>query len=183
MYFDISKYIGTFHLCGMLIENVYGFFFGKNMMFDKLYIISFVSIPFSWVVCKDECIISYLMKKLENKNYILGNEPENVKDISELFSNENQYLIFYNVNNLCRVFSVIIVNNRTTNINNSFMIPTCILYLCYNYDITYKLNYRKKLYPYFQIILSTYLFIIFYMTLCKITHLCICNKGSHYMEI
>jgi hypothetical protein len=165
MYFDISKYIGTIHLCGMIIENVYGFFVRKNIMFDKLYIISFVSIPFSWVVCKDECIISYIMKKLENKNYILGDEPENVKDISNLFINENQYLLFYNVNSLCRIFSVIIVNNRTSKINDCFIIPTCILYLYYNYDITYKLNYRKRLYPYFQIILCIYLTIILYKTI------------------
>lgn len=165
MYFDISKYIGTLHLCGMIIENVYGFFVQKNIMFDKLYIISFVSIPFSWVVCKDECIISYIMKKLENKNYILGDEPENVKDISNLFINENQYLLFYNVNSLCRIFSVIIVNNRTSKINDYLIIPTCILYLYYNYDITYKLNYRKVLYPYFQIILCMYLTIILYKTI------------------
>jgi hypothetical protein len=165
MYFDISKYIGTIHLCGMIIENVYGFFVRKNIMFDKLYIITFASIPFSWVVCKDECIISYIMKKLENKNYILGDEPENVKDISNLFINENQYLLFYNVNNLSRVVSVIIVNNRTSKINDCFIIPACILYLYYNYDITYKLNYRKRLYPYFQIILCMYLTIILYKTI------------------
>jgi hypothetical protein len=43
----------------MIIENIYGFFSWKNIVFDKLYIISFVSIPLSWVICKDECIISY----------------------------------------------------------------------------------------------------------------------------
>jgi len=95
----------------------------------------------------------------------LGDEPENVKDISNLFINENQYLLFYNVNNLCRVVSVIIVNNRTSKINDCFIIPACILYLYYNYDITYKFNYRKRLYPYFQIILCMYLTIILYKTI------------------
>jgi len=161
----IEKCVGMLHLFGMVIENIYGFVITKNVLFDKLYAISFISIPFSWVICKDECIISYIMKKLENKNYILGDEPENVKDISNLFINENQYLLFYNVNSLCRIFSVIIVNNRTSKINDSLIIPTCILYLYYNYDITYKLNYRKVLYPYFQIILCIYLTIILYKTI------------------
>jgi len=145
----------------MILEDTYGFII-KNSFLDKLYIISFVSIPFSWILCKDECIISYIMKKVENKHYILGNQPENVKDVSNLFTNEQQYLIFYNVNNILRIVSVIIVNKRTTNINDVTIIPTCMLYLVYNYDITYKFNYRKLLYPYFQIILCFYFFTIFY---------------------
>lgn len=165
MNYNIKKYIGIFHLCGFIIENIYGFIISKNIFSDKLYIISFVAIPFSWIICKDECFISYTMKKLENPNYILGTEPENVKDISDLFTNKYIYFFFYNINILVRIYSVIIVNNRTTNINILNIIPTCILYLCYNYDITYNLNYRKKLYPYFQIILSLYLFTIFYKTI------------------
>jgi hypothetical protein len=168
MTFTIYKYVGIIHLCGMIMEDTYGFIVGKNIFLDKLYIISFVCIPFSWILCKDECIISYIMKKVENKNYILGNQPENVNDISNLFTNEQQYFIFYNVNNLLRTFSVIIVNRRTTKINDVIIIPTCILYLFYNYDITYKLNYRKLLYPYFQIILCFYLFTTFY----NITSVC-----------
>jgi len=156
------KYVGVIHLCGMIIENIYGFIIGKNTLFDKLYIISFVSIPLSWLLCKDECIISYAMKKLENHNYKLGDEPENVKDISDLFSNEYQYFIFYNINTLLRILSVFIVNKRSTNIDNFIFIPACVLYLIYNFDISYKLNYRKKLFPYFQIILFFYLFTVFY---------------------
>jgi hypothetical protein len=161
----ISKYAGIIHLFGMIIENIYGFIIGENILFDKLYIISFLFIPFSWVVCKDECVISYMIKKIENPNYVLGNEPENVKDISDLFRDKNQYIIFYNINNLLRISSVMIVNNRATNIDYFIIIPTCTLYLYYNYDINYKLNYRKKLYPYFQIILCMYLFITFYKTI------------------
>jgi hypothetical protein len=162
---NINKYVGIIHLCGMIVEDIYGFIIGKNIILDKLYIISFVSIPFSWIICKDECIISYIMKKVNDKNYMLGNEPENVKDISNLFTNEQQYFIFYNVHNLLRVFSIIIVNNRSTNIHYVIFIPTCILYLFYVYDITCKLNYRKLFYPYFQFFLCLYLFTTFYKTI------------------
>jgi hypothetical protein len=158
---NYNKYVGIIHLCGMIIENIYGFLILNNIFFDKLYIISFVSIPFSWILCKDECIISYIIKKIENKNYILGNEPENVKDISDLFVNKQQYLIFYNINTLLRICSVFIVNKRTTHISYKFLIPTIILYSYYNYDITYKINYRKKVYPYIQLVFCGYLFIIF----------------------
>lgn len=162
---SIYKYIGILHLCGMIIENIYGFIFVKNVILDKLYIISFITIPFSWVICKDECIISYITKKIENPNYILGNEPENVNDISDLFANKNQYLVFYNITNLLRIGSVMIVNKRTTHINDFICIPTYILYLFYNYNITYKLNFIKKMYPYFQMLLCMYLFTILYKTI------------------
>jgi len=161
---NIHKYVGLIHLCGMIIEDVYGFIIQKNVFFDKLYMISFVSIPFSWILCKDECVISYVMKKLENEQYILGNEPDNVNDIRNLFVNEKQYLIFYHINNLLRVFSVVVVNNRTTHINHIILVPTFVLYLCYTYDITYKLHYNKKFYPYFQICFCMYLFSVLYTT-------------------
>ena len=154
--------IGSLHLCGMIAENVYGFFIKQHILFDTLYVMSFISIPFSWLLCKDECIISYISKKMENPNYILGDEPENVKDVSSLFANESQYMIFYNINIFLRVGSVFIVNNRTTKIETLIFIPTCFMYLLYNYDITYKLNYRKKLYPYFQLVLLSYLLESFY---------------------
>jgi hypothetical protein len=159
---NYNKYIGMVHFCGMIMEDIYGFIIKKTIIFDKLYIFSFVAIPLSWIIFNDECIISYIIKKLENNNYRLGEEPENVNDISNLFVNEKQYLIFYHINNLLRIFSVIIVNKRTTYISYTILIPTCILYLYYTYDITYKLNYRKLLYPYFQIYFCCYLLIIFY---------------------
>jgi hypothetical protein len=127
----------------MIMENIYGYFIKQHDLFDTLYIMSFVSIPFSWVLCKDECIISYITKKIENPNYMLGDEPENVKDVSTLFANHNQYMIFYNINVFLRIGSVLIVNNRTTQIDTIVFVPTCFMYLLYNYDITYKLNYRK----------------------------------------
>ena len=160
MVFQISKNIGIIHLSGMILETIYGFIFSKNILFDEIYIISFLIIPFSWIICKDECIISYFVKKYKNPNYILGNEPDNVKDITDLFIDKNLYHIFYNINHILRIISVIIVNNRTTKI--FYFNPIFILYSFYVYDITYKLNYRISLYPYFQIIFSIYLFKIFY---------------------
>lgn len=162
--FNISKYIGLLHLSGMIIESTYGFIFVKHITYDKLYIITLTFIPFSWIICNDECIISYLIKKNENPKYRLGDEPENVEDISNFFTNKPQYILFNNINYFLRLFSLIIVNHRTTQISYLTLIPTVTLYSFYIYDITYKLNIRKKMHPYFQIILCLYLLSIF----CKI---------------
>ena len=160
----VSNYVGIIHVCGMIIENIYGFipnFFISNIhFFDKMYIMSFVFIPLSWIMCKDECIISYVCKKVENPHYQLGSEPENVKDIIDLFYTKELYSIFHHTNHILRISSIIIVNNRTTHISYYIFTPTLVLYTIYVYNIVYKLNCRKQLYPYFQILLCIYLFII-----------------------
>uniref|UniRef100_A0A6C0HSH7 Uncharacterized protein n=1 Tax=viral metagenome TaxID=1070528 RepID=A0A6C0HSH7_9ZZZZ len=149
----------------MVTKNIYGIIIAKNIIFDKIYLTIFLSIPISWILCKDECIISYIIKKYNNKNYILGDNPENVDDISELFYNKKIYFIFYNLNQILQIISIIIVNNRTTNISYYIFIPTIILYIFYIYDISYKINYRKIVYPYFQILLLLYLLLCFYKIL------------------
>jgi hypothetical protein len=153
---NISKYVGIFHLFGMMIENTYGFisyqlinYEHKNYILpfdklDKLYIVSFISIPFSWSFCKDECIISYLIKKYENPKYILGSEAENADDLINLFPNKNVYFIINKINPILRMGSIILVNNRTTQISYFIISPVILLYLFYIYDIIFKFNYRKK---------------------------------------
>jgi len=145
--------VGLLHISGMIMENTYGFFVGKSDWFDTMYIMSFVMIPFSWLLCKDECLISYTMKKRENPYYILGDEPENVNDIINLFPSEIYYFKYViPISIALRCGSVVIVNHRTTHIPMSIFAPTVLMYVLYNYDISYKLNYRKKIYPYFHIL-------------------------------
>jgi hypothetical protein len=157
MNITLVKVLGILHLFGMIIKNIYGIIIAKNIIFDKIYLIIFLSIPASWILFKDECIISYVIKKYNNKQYVLGNNPEDVDDISNLFCNNHSYLLFYHSNQVLQIISIIIVNNRTTNISYFIFIPTILLYTFYTYDISYKINYRKKLYPYFQAILLFYL--------------------------
>jgi hypothetical protein len=165
---NILNCVGQIHLFGMIFENIYGFIIPKHELLDKLYVIIFTTIPCSWILCKDECIISYFVKKCENPNYIMGNEPENSKDITDLFYNIELYRVFYHTNHVLRIGSLYIVNNRTTNIYNFIFIPTIALYTCYIYDIMYKINHRKSFYPYFQILFGFYLFSILYLTIHKI---------------
>ena len=98
------------------IENIYGFlryhlinYEHKNYIItfnnlDKLYIVTFIFIPFSWSFCKDECIVSYLIKKYENPKYILGSEAENADDLINLFPNKNIYFIINKINSLILYF-------------------------------------------------------------------------------
>ena len=154
---NLIKIIGLCHLFGVIIENSYGLIPQVNYYLDKIYLISFVSIPLSWLCFKDECLISYFIKKIENPKYKLGDTPNDIKDIAVFFK-PNHYINFVFVNSFLRVLSVSIVNNRSLNISNYYLIPINSMYLFYSNDINFNLNLRKYLSPYFEIIFSFYLF-------------------------
>lgn len=60
---DSKKIVGVCHLFTMMMENLYGIITTENTLYDNLYVLSFVGLPISWVLCKDECYVSYCMKK------------------------------------------------------------------------------------------------------------------------
>ena len=52
------------------------FFIGyKNSFYDKMVALILVAIALHWIFLKNECIISYIEKKLINKNYEAGTFP------------------------------------------------------------------------------------------------------------
>lgn len=137
----------------------------QKIIFSIRCIFSFFISHFSWMLLKDECLISYLEKIKKNPNYIMGSEPGDVTDVIELFHNRITYEVFHHANYIIRVVSLVVVNNRTTHVSSYYFTPTLVLYLLYICDTTYRLNYRKKLYPYFQIIFCCYLYIVYYQLL------------------
>jgi len=62
----ITTGIGLLHLSVMILENIYGMITKKMPIVDNIYIFSIVGVSFSWILCKDECLISYWMKKMEH---------------------------------------------------------------------------------------------------------------------
>lgn len=135
---SIQQTVGLVHLCGMVTENIYGIVIPKTFGHDPAYMTLFLSIPLSWLACKNECIISYLVKKYENPHYHMGSNPENSDDLTCLFPSPQSYAFFYNVNHGLRMVSVIIVNRRSTQIPQNILIPTLVLYTLYVYGINQK---------------------------------------------
>jgi hypothetical protein len=138
---------GRIHLAGMVLQSIYGYF---PSTIDPIYLIHSFCLPMSWIFCKDECILSYIMKKRENPNYILGSEPENVKDIIELFpENPIYYRIFYHSNHMVRMISLVIVNERSVHIPNAIFYTNLCFYSLYVYNWW---NVRENIY--FRILFS-----------------------------
>ena len=147
---NLSTVVGLVHVSGMIAENAYGFLIGADPWLDTLYMLSFLGIPLSWMLLKDECLISYLVKRYNDPTYRLGSAPESIDDIEALFPNPIAYGLFYHANYLSRLGSVFIVNHRTSQIPLGLLGPTCLLYVLYIYDVTYRLDYRHRLFPYVQ---------------------------------
>ena len=162
----LSKIIGITHIFFMIIINLYGFIKTNNntIICDYIYIISFVSISLSWLLLKDECLISYIDKKYSNPNYILGSEPYNVNDIIDLFPSKQFYNIFYIVNHFFRLSSIIIVNNRLGKASWLIVGPMLLLYSLYVItisisDVVKKYRFNKFFRSTLAILLIIFLFI------------------------
>lgn len=148
----MSTCIGILHLLGMLLVDSYGILTNPHPYLDTLYMVGVFLLPYSWVMCEDECVLSYVVKKYQDPSYRLGSAPE-INDISELFCTQRQYLLFYTASNAVRVMSIFLVNDRTTHIHACILFPTCFFYVFYSEDIACQWNYRKYFFPYFQITL------------------------------
>uniref|UniRef100_A0A6C0JXA2 Uncharacterized protein n=1 Tax=viral metagenome TaxID=1070528 RepID=A0A6C0JXA2_9ZZZZ len=147
----ITTYIGIVHLGGIILENLYGFIFPPFIFLDNIYAITFISIPFSWILCKDECIISYIVKKWNDPTYIMGTNPADASDIPVIFTNAIISYWTFHINTFVRIWSIYIVNTRTCHIPNYVFGPSILLYLVYVNDIQHEWNYRKRAYPLFQL--------------------------------
>lgn len=136
---SIQQSVGILHLSAMVTENIYGFIFSKTFGYDSAYMTLFLSVPLSWVACKNECLISYLVKKHENPQYRMGSIPEDCNDLVCLFPSPQSYYFFYIVNHGLRMVSVILVNHRSTHLPQMILIPTLVIYTLYVYGINQKL--------------------------------------------
>lgn len=64
---------------------LYPMLFSKNIFWDKIYLIVVLIIVLNWTVLKGECLLSYIWKKYKNKNYKMGSNTLDIKDIKDIF--------------------------------------------------------------------------------------------------
>jgi hypothetical protein len=155
---DFSKIVGILHLFSAIIKYTYGYIFPKTRLFDALYFILFAMLPLAWMFFKGECIISYIVKKYETPNYIMGSKPNDHKDLYELFYNKKWYDIYSNIATLVYLGSLILVQYRSRIIPSNIFYPALgIFTYCSLYT-----EQTMKYYPYLQMIFSLFLFAILY---------------------
>ena len=149
------NFVGIAHLALGLCKNIYGFIFPKSNL-DMVYMSWFGAIPFTWLLCKGECLISYAWKKYENSSYQLGDQPFEHSDISDLFENKTLYEIYSHCTTFLYIGSVIIVNNRSEIVPKLLLYSTTVMLLFYIYFV------NLRTHPPFQITLGYLLHRIMY---------------------
>ena len=148
---SLTKLVGLVHFGCAIVKNAYIIFYPTFYLEESIFVTLYAITPISWLLCKDECIVSYCIKKLNNPQYILGEEPHNYKDMEDICSNPYIYNLAFHVNTICQVLSMFIIMRRHQNINTRSFYVAMITKLIYIYDIKHNTPIRKMFYPWFQI--------------------------------
>jgi hypothetical protein len=122
----------------------------QNPIINKIFISAYTITPISWILCKDECIISFFVKKMYNPSYVLGEAPHDYPDLVTAIRDLHILNFIYNTNTFLQCLSLFVIQQNTQSISPiSFYIPM-ILRLIYAYDIKWDTKFRKITFPYFQ---------------------------------
>ncbi len=133
--------IGSLHVLMMLFNSFYGFVFKKSW-FDYVYLCAYYLVILHWTFLNGECLITYVYKKMKNKNYMAGdnlNENE-IKPLLNL-SNRN-YSNVVKIHLILAAISIYIVSSRNK-IPLVLFISLLALTLSHGIALAYfKKNYR-----------------------------------------
>jgi hypothetical protein len=126
--------IGFIHLVAMMAFSAYGFIAITPSEFsDTAYIAIISSTTLSWIMLRDECLISYYVKKRADPAYVLGTNPES-EDMSDLFPQKWQYSVIVFASHLSKMASLYVVVNRC--MNDKYMIQQYpIVFYCSLYGV------------------------------------------------
>lgn len=123
-----------------LIHNINDFFIisyvfiFKTNQYDLYFSIYLFAIVLHWLLLKNECILSYLEKKIIDKNYVLGSKPFE-HPYSEIIP--FPLLIITRIIKIYNIIVVILRNTKNYFITISLLIV--LLYVIYNYLQKYKI--------------------------------------------
>ena len=162
-----NYFLGISHFLFAYFISLYGIFTKKNS-FDFFYIFGIILLVTSWTFYDGECPITYYVKKSKNKNYIAG---EDSNDLDEIFSSfasiKNIVKQISFISNFLLVISLYLVLSR--NYNHWYIIFIIPLFtLIYLMACRYiKQSYKSNLFFIFQLIVKIY-FILVLLKLLKL---------------
>ena len=157
----INRFVGFSHLLSGVILSSLPIIEQSDRSFD-IFILTYSLSPISWMLCKNECIISYLVKKYKNPNYILGSNPYSYMDITELFEYINaakMLQVTYTAITLLQSASLMIVQQSTPTIHPLIFYIPMALKIGYSFEIVNKhirIYYKGMMISSFSLLLYNY---------------------------
>lgn len=157
----INRFIGFSYLLSGVILSSLPIIEKSDRSFD-IFILTYSLSPISWMLCKNECIISYLVKKYKNPKYILGSNPYSYMDITELFEYINavkMLQVTYTAITLLQSASLMIVQQSTPTIHPLIFYIPMALKIGYSFEIVNKdirIYYKGMMISSFSLLLYNY---------------------------
>ena len=141
-----DKVIGVLHLLYAIFIAFYGILLNKNR-FDFIYILINIITVTSWTFYNGECILTYLIKKNNDKNYIAGNESTDLKDMYLVFGSKDIVYFIVTVSLFINAISLYLVLKR----NNYpyfiyYLVPLFQLLYTFSLRIEHKNLHKNKLF-------------------------------------
>jgi hypothetical protein len=159
-----SFLIGIAHFLFALFIALYGILTKKNS-FDTYYIYGMILLVISWTFYDGECPITYYLKKSKNKEYVAGEDSNDLDEIFSSFnSNKNIVKKIIFISNFLEVYSLYIVSRRNHYpwyILNIVPLFTLIYLMLCRYI---KQSYKSNIFLSFQFIVKIY-FVLVLLTL------------------
>jgi len=145
----LNSIIGFTHSLSSVMINTLPLYC-QNPIVNNIFIFSYTVTPISWILFKDECIISYFVKKIYNPYYKLGQVPNDYADLISIFRDINILNFIYNTNTILQCLSIFVIQQNTPSISYLTFYTPMVLRLIYAYDIKWDTKFRKITFPYFH---------------------------------
>ena len=165
--------VGIIHIISFICVAFYGFFVNKNK-YDFYYIFFMLFVILNWNIFKGECIVSYLMKKTKDKNYVMGNDSADLDDMNIFEEKILNKILFFSINifNIISVGIVLFRNNYLTSFFISLFIFLYFLLIMFvrNFYLTDDIldyYYFDTIYYYFRILFGIFILYVSYNILQK----------------
>jgi hypothetical protein len=138
----VDVIIGTIHIIFSFLISIYSLW--RRPSYDFLYLLYFLLLNISWILMKNECVVSYLIKTLEDDSYKLGENLE-VEDYQSVLGSKgasaflNFILFMYAFN----VMFVLLKGQLPAKVK-MFVLASLVSYLVYIFSLRSQLSLDAK---------------------------------------
>ena len=118
----LQKVLGVFHLLHAPILTFIPFYV-NNQLADIIYINYFFLIMFSYTFINGECPISYISKKIIDRDYFAGKDIEYYPEMRMFFNTDKDIQDYFTTTSIAYLFALLYVINRTNIPGYVFILP------------------------------------------------------------
>ena len=144
----ITKFITFIHLLIILL-NISYVFCTKNKKYDYIFLLYTYFLILHWMFFNNECIISYVYKKMQNNDYEAGTDLNNNNN-DDLYNIFGEYkfniLTFFHLLFMINIYMVA----RRNNIKQYLIFIFILIFNAYSLNLVITINYKNTNFQFFN---------------------------------